>query len=253
MRTIVFQSYTPGPIPVWIKTCLDTVEAWSILKGHTYRFLNDELFDPVPSDFRERCGREILPVTDVARAMWMRRLHAEGFERVIWMDADVLVFDPAGFEVGGDDDYALAREIWVEPSRTGGRTAVHRKVNNCVAYVDAGSTFLDTYLAEVLEKPRLGALDAGTSVFTAWEARGKVPLIEGVCTVNHALIHDLVRGQQSFIRIHDAALGHRTHAAHFVHSYSRPRSGLFFLAERNFEKAVERVSATGGAVLNPRG
>ena len=42
------------------------MRAWAASAGHAYEFVDDRLFELVPGWFRERCGAELLPQTDLA-------------------------------------------------------------------------------------------------------------------------------------------------------------------------------------------
>jgi hypothetical protein len=65
-------------------------------RGLAYEVVGDELFDAVPADltpWAAPASLGLLPATDVARLALMRRRLADGWESVLWLDADVLVFD----------------------------------------------------------------------------------------------------------------------------------------------------------------
>ena len=90
--TLILQSFTPPPWPAWRRRCIRSVERWAAGKGCTHRFIGDELFDPIPPAAREGCKGARLPLADIGRLMWLERLLAVGWRRVIWLDADILIF-----------------------------------------------------------------------------------------------------------------------------------------------------------------
>src|SRR4029079_13839139 len=94
MQTLVIQSYRTRDVAAWISACLRSVQAWAAAAGYRYEFVDDRLFDYAPAWVRERCGKQLLPITDVARMYLLRERLAHGWDRVIWVDADVLVFAP---------------------------------------------------------------------------------------------------------------------------------------------------------------
>jgi hypothetical protein len=253
LNGLVLQSYRPGPRPGWIDACMGSVQRWSALKGLNVLVLGDELLEIVPAEIRERCGPAMCPVTDVGRVLWAERLLAQGWPRVVWLDADLLIFDPAGFEIDLRPRLTLCREAWV--SRTPRGLSVRFNVNNSVMAMGAGShltRYLDFARRRLLDAShRVGELSVGTPAFTRSHARSPVPLADSVAMVNHLLIRDLNDGRSGALRAQAAALGRPSCAAHFTHSYGResPDRVRVAVGEAAFERAVERVLSSGGAVL----
>ncbi|MDP6952040.1 MAG: hypothetical protein QGF53_04695, partial [Alphaproteobacteria bacterium] len=144
MKTIVFQSFRDDRSGA-IGRCLASVEAWAARQGYAYRFLGDELFDRVPDWFRERVAGDRLPMSDLARLVVARELLDEGWETVVWLDADVLVFDPENFRISLDDGYAFSREVWL---RRGGadKLLATEGLHNAVCAFARGNAFLEFYI-----------------------------------------------------------------------------------------------------------
>ena len=99
MNAIVYQSYRTQNVPGWIQQCLRIVPIWARAQGYEYRFFDEALFDRLPAWFRKRVSHRILPMSDLARLLLARELLDEGFDRVVWVDADVLIFDIKQFSV----------------------------------------------------------------------------------------------------------------------------------------------------------
>jgi len=93
MKTVVYQSYRTRDVAPWLATCQASVRDWAARAGHDYRHYGDELFDRVPDWYRAKAGSLVLPVSDLARLVLARELLAEGYDRTVWVDADLLVFD----------------------------------------------------------------------------------------------------------------------------------------------------------------
>ena len=94
----IIQAWQADETPAWIATCLASVRGWAVLRGYRYT-CTDRFFDVVPAALRARCGAETGPLTDVARTELMAAAHADGTDLAVWIDADVLVFDPANFAI----------------------------------------------------------------------------------------------------------------------------------------------------------
>src|SRR3712207_5158733 len=126
-KTLVFQSYRTDAVPLWLERCLASVRHWSELQGFGYRLLGDELFDILPAGVDLRSAPQGLAATDLARLLWCRRFLDEGFARVVWADADILVLSAGAFTLP-DAPYLLCRELWTGLEE--GKVAYVWAVNN---------------------------------------------------------------------------------------------------------------------------
>jgi hypothetical protein len=145
VKTLVYQSYRTGAVPAWIETCRHSVRAWASSSGADYRFIGDEIFDLVPAWFAGKAEGRKQIVTDLGRLVLARRFLGEGYERVVWLDADTLVFDPARFNLDPRGGYAFGSEVWIQ--RDGeGRLRAFTNVHNAITVFDAGNSFLDFYI-----------------------------------------------------------------------------------------------------------
>ena len=142
-KTLVLQSHT-NPLPHnWLTTCITSVKHWAEHNNYDYQFLNDELFDYVPWALVEKPRTKPIIATDLARIKALQAYLAQGFETVIWCDADFLIFDPARFVIP-DEEYALGREVWVQADRSiSGKLTVRVKVHNAFLMFRAANAFLD--------------------------------------------------------------------------------------------------------------
>ncbi|MBL6929578.1 MAG: hypothetical protein ISR44_10435 [Rhodospirillales bacterium] len=145
MKTVVYQSYRTTDVPAWIETCLTSVRQWAGAQGFEYRFFGDEFLQFVPSWYREKADGRIPIVTDLARLLTARGFLEEGFERTIWLDADVLVFDPDHFGISVTNEFAFGEEVWVQPSASGGLRA-YRNVHNAICVFARDNAMLDFYI-----------------------------------------------------------------------------------------------------------
>lgn len=76
-----------------------SVSDWARHYGYDYRKLNSGFFEKVPDWFFARCSGQIHPITDLARLLVMQQELSTSYERVVWLDADVLIFDPENFSI----------------------------------------------------------------------------------------------------------------------------------------------------------
>lgn len=144
LKTLVLQSHT-YPLPhTWIKLCIDSVKNWATANSYDYLFLGDEIFNSVDEDILEKTSSQPVIATDLARIISMKNHLSNGYDRVIWCDADFLIFAPANFSLL-QEPYLLGREVWIQNDKECKLTA-HIKVHNAFMMFQQGNSFLDFYI-----------------------------------------------------------------------------------------------------------
>ncbi|MFT5221193.1 MAG: hypothetical protein ACI9LO_001367 [Planctomycetota bacterium] len=142
-KTLLIQSHR-HPLPFqWIESCLESVKNWSEQRGFDYRFLGDELFDPVPELLMQKTAGQHVIASDLARLFQLQQGLRDGYDTVLWCDADFLIFNAPEFNLCGSD-YALGREVWVQRDDQG-KLRAFSKVHNAFLMFRKGNSFLDFY------------------------------------------------------------------------------------------------------------
>lgn len=197
---LVLQACPPAEVDGWLGDCMQSVRAWAAANRFDYRCLDDELFAVLPKALRP--GGRITPViaSDLARLEWARGLLRRGEARaVLWLDADVLVFDPARLVLPATD-HAVGREVWVQADDDG-KWRSYRKVHNAALFFrgdGAGrNSFLDFYAdtgRRFLEQNTGGvpAQFIGPKLLTALHNVVQLPVMEAVGMISPALALDLL-------------------------------------------------------------
>jgi len=177
--TLVIQSHRQ-PLPhTWLRPCIDSVKKWAKQQRYDYHFIGDEIFDTLPAWVLEKTQSQKVIATDLARLKCLQHFLTAGYQRVIWLDADFLIFAPDDFQLPERDalpeGYAVGREVWVQPKTTEQEPAknkatklkAYKKVHNAFLLFDAQfsqrNSFLDFYSAhaERLLKQISGTLNGG--------------------------------------------------------------------------------------------
>lgn len=195
--TLVIQSHR-SPLPYrWLERCLASVRDWCALHAYGYRFLGDELFEGLPESIRSTVPGQTVIASDLARLLVLRDALHSGYQTAVWLDADVLIFDPAAFVLPAQS-YAAGREVWVQHDKHG-RLRSYRKVHNAFLLFARGNSFLDFYADTALRLLRLntGPVPAqfiGPKLLTALHNVACLPVLETAGMLSPLVIRDLLAG-----------------------------------------------------------
>lgn len=253
VSTVVYQSYRTRGVPLWIARCLRTVRRWAERRGHAYELVDDALFDEVPGWYRDKVDGDKVIMSDLGRLHHARRLLAE-HQRVIWVDADIVVFDEDRFRTEVDESYAVCREAWL--SRTvEGQLSFFSRVNNMVLVFDRGNPFLDFYQhaceSIVRRAPGpVGRLDVGTRFLTVLHHAAPLPLLTSVALLSPLLMQDLTSGDGALTRLFMERVQEPLGAANLCASFRNTRVDGVVMEDRLFDAVVSRLVESRGEVLN---
>lgn len=196
--TLVIQSHRQ-PLPRrWLKTCIKSVRQWAAQHGFDYRFVgDDQLFASVPDDLLKKTENRKVIATDLARLRVLQAGLKEGYQRVVWCDADFLIFNPDEFCLP-DADYALGREVWIQQHGEND-LKVYTKVHNAFLMFAAANHFLDFYAdsAERLLRLNRGGMPPqfiGPKLLTALHNIVQCPVLETAGMLSPPVMRDVIEG-----------------------------------------------------------
>ena len=200
--TLIYQSFRKHNVPEWIQRCLESVQDWTKEKGYSYRFIDDEMFEYAPDWYRQKVKDNVQLVSDISRLKLARRFLLEGYERVIWIDADLLIFDPVNFAIDTEEGVHFCREIWIDADLN--RNVIHqKKINNSVCVFHEGNVFLDFYidacLKLVADRTNIPHVLVGTTFLTALKEIYPFPEITNVGIISPVLVYDLLTENSGFL------------------------------------------------------
>jgi hypothetical protein len=194
---LVVQSHRqPLPAP-WYEACVASVRSWARARGYGYRWYGDELFDRLPAELLEKCRDRPVVAADLARLRLLEALLADGFERVVWIDADVLVLRPARFDLP-EADALFGREVWIQVDAAG-RLRTYRKIHNALLAFTAASPVLPfyRYAAERIvarHRGRMVAQLVGPKLLTLLHNAIGFEVLETAGMLSPAVARDVVAG-----------------------------------------------------------
>ena len=140
--TLVVQSHRL-PLPhAFLSQATDSVKQWALAQGFGYEFIDDQLFDRLTPELYGKCTQQLVVATDLARLVVLQELLASGAQRVVWCDADTLIFAPDQIELP-ISGAAFGRESWLQYEQ--GTLRIRRKIHNAFMVFCAGDPVLDFY------------------------------------------------------------------------------------------------------------
>lgn len=181
-----------------MRHCLASAEAWARAAGHDYRFAGDEIFAQVPDWYMAKVGSKLPVATDYGRLVLLQAALAEGYEQVAWLDADVVVFDPA-FRLDFDGTCAFGQEVWVQEKD--GRLEARKNVHNAVCAFRQGCPVLP-FLRHTVESlmrrvdpDRIAPQFAGPKLLNALHPLCDFALLPQAGALSPLVLKDLCEGE----------------------------------------------------------
>jgi hypothetical protein len=277
-KTIVFQSYRTYNVAGWIDDCLWTVRQWASKLGYDYAFLGDEIFDSIPGWFKEKTsgtpGKMCL-WSDLARLQTAKRFLSEGYDRTVWLDADILIFDPEAFSISIHKGTGFCEEIWLEKvawsealadpvefarkkrrslTRLWSSINCYRRINNAVSVFNQDNNFLDFYISSCLDlvshKEALVTTELGASFLSPLGGKYDFTLIDDVGLFSPLVLDDIASGRAGYLETYMRRCGRRLHAANLCGSFLSRRVDGVHMREELYERVVGRLLDTRGEVVN---
>ncbi len=198
-KTLVLQSHQQ-PLPTqWLQKCIDSVCSWAVNNNYDYKFIDDELFDYLSTDILNKTKRQTVIAADLARLLALKKYLKDGYEVVIWCDADFLIFLPEIFIIP-DESYAIGREVWIQKTNdNANKLTAYIKVHNAFMMFRKNNSFLEFYIdtAERLILKNTGNMPPqyiGPKLLTAIHNIAQCPVLESAGMLSPLVIKDIASG-----------------------------------------------------------
>jgi len=202
VKTLVVQSFRRDDVPEAIERCMASVRGWAAAQGYDYQFRGDELFALCGPDYLARAGDNKRTITNLARLEWIRASFADGYERAIWLDADIFVFDPARFSLDLREGYAFGKESYV--TWGGGAMVAHGTHNAALVFAGPHPDLdrmieLIRYIAA--SRPLKDNFQVGVRLLTGLHAGFRFPLLTTVGMLGSDILRSLANGGSPLLRV----------------------------------------------------
>ncbi len=223
----------------------------------TYRIMGDEFFDLVPDWYRRIARQRITVVTDLARLLLARQCLEEGFDRVVWIDSDVVVFNPRYLYLDPDLSYGYCREVWVEKDRFG-RLNVTLKVNNSACLFGNDSvarTHLEDYIGACtsimagLTRVR-DHTEVGTKFLTSQDRQRSLPILRGLGLINPIIMKALLTSDTEVLKLFMTWQDGPLHGVNLCNYFRARREGGPGITDEVYSAVLDKLMEREGHLLN---
>jgi hypothetical protein len=238
---------------------MTSVQEWTRNRSFDYEFVGDEFFSFAPEWFREKCAEHFYPVTDIARLHLMKK-RMPRYERMVWIDADVIVFDADQFSIETEMGYAFSHEMMLGIRSGGQRELSGWSINNAVMVMHRGNPMLDYYIfaaEEIVRRtplPQFSRTMIGPKFLNALSSVMPIERLTCVGLFTPEYMNILAHGtDRRLLAAYRQKFGFQMAAAnlcHFVRGET-PRADIERL-DKTFERGIELLLESKGALVNAR-
>lgn len=237
---------------------MTSVRRWAEGAGWDYLCLDDTFFSLAPDWTRQLCQGNLYAVTDIARLVWARKMLEAGYDRVVWADADLLVFAPQALSraLTGISGHGFSRELFLRMENDGHIKPLHG-LNNALMLFDRGDATLDGYLAacyaqlHALAQGPVPRTALGPAILRQIATTTPLNLIDGVGLFSPLIMREIAidggRLTREYLR-HCTTFPAAANLCHFMRNATPPRRRAAF--DQLYDHAVVRLLESAGQVLN---
>jgi hypothetical protein len=247
-RTVVIQSFRQHDVAEWVRRCLNSVRRWAASRDYDYCFYGDEIRELCGPDYLARVGNNWRSITNLARLEATRLKLAEGYERVIWLDADVFVFDQAGFELETEAGYAFSREVYVVRNPDGSAHLVKTSLHNAGFLFTPRQTDLELFIHIIRHTVKTRVISSnfqvGILLISGLAETLAIPAMTSVAMFSSDVVTSIAEDDVKFLREFARYHGFRIQAANIGWGSKKQFSDACVMA------AMDRLEMTSGDVVN---
>ena len=232
---------------------MDGVKDWSESRGWDYKRVGDEIFDLVPKEYREKSQNEIHLMVDLARLILAHRFLSR-YERVVWLDADVLILDPDSFLDDWPNSFAFSHEIWLNNEGGAGVLKAKRNINNavcCFCRPDARlNFFIDATYRRVMDLKNLRHFDASTTFLSQLNDIYTLPQFLNVALFSPHITQAILKNEEALVQWYGSQLPSKVKAVNLCLTFVGNEFEGIKLTDRDMECLIKILRNGQGEVIN---
>jgi hypothetical protein len=251
--TIVIQTFRNHTIPAWIQRCLDSVQKWTGLHEYDYSLAGDEFYDLCGPEYLARGSKNPQAITNLARLVATRQRLDAGYQRVIWMDADVFVFDPAKlvFDFPAEKlttGYAFGREVWLTRNSEGVPSVTVPIAHNAATFFTQAAVDLDMLITLIrhidAKRQIISNFQVGVRLLRGLQYSLMFPTFSHVGAFSPVLLRALAERDETVLQIYGQAYRYQACAGNLGLSLKD------HITEDVLWRAMDHLEAGAGDAIN---
>lgn len=223
------------------------MQRWANTRGYDYRLTDDSVFALCGPEYLAQVGDNKRSITNLCRLELIKLAFAEGYDRAIWMDADVLVFAPERLDFAPTERISFPRETWIMPWDD--RWVARLSLNNCVVLCPSQDTDLDLIIHATRQRARYAVTDnlqVGGRLLRGLYEFMFFPLLANVGMFSNHTVMALASGHAEVL--HHQAVRHGTPV--FAANLCASEHLTPPVPEPMAHAAIDRLEETAGEVIN---
>jgi len=251
--TIVIQTFRNHDIPAWIQRCLDSVRQWAALHGHDYSLAGDEFYDLCGRDYLARGPKNPQAITNLARLVATRQQLDAGYRQVVWMDADMFVFDPERLVLNFPaasllTGYAFGREVWLDRDSSGAIRVQGPMAHNAATFFTQAAVDLDMLISLIrhvdAHRQIVSNYQLGVRLLRGLQYSLMFPTFSHAAVLSPDLLRAIVEQHEGSLRIYGRTYRYHACAGNLNLSLQDQ------ISQDVLRRAMDRLEASKGDDLN---
>ena len=191
--------------------------------------------------------------------LYAKKFLNQGYDQTIWMDADVVVFDPDNLNIETTEEYLVCREVWLDTEDDQnlgeGTLFCTEKVTNSLVYFTQKNSFLDFYIyatKSILKNQtgRLSRLAVSTKFLSRLYEIMELPLFPNMGLFSPILMHAIVEDKTEIIELYTKALKSPIYAANLCLSFRNQSHKGIMVTDKLFEQLIDKLLQNKGEMIN---
>jgi len=201
----------------------------------------------------KKVTNQIHLVADLSRLILAKKLLNQGYDKVIWVDADVVVFDDENFDLPLEYEYAFCKELWVDLAPSG-KLIFRRAINNAVCFFTKKSAFLDGYIDMckkiVADGNPLTHATIGTEFLTSINKKERLDFIDNVGLFSPYVLLAIYKNNSLFLQNYLNLFSNKVGAANVCTTFVNRDFLGSKLTNEFYEQIVIALLSSKGTIIN---
>jgi hypothetical protein len=229
------------------------VQNWAAFHGHDYSLAGDEFYELCGPEYLARGAKNPQAITNLARLVATRQRLDAGYRRVIWMDADMFVFNPAKlvFDFTAESlttGYAFGREVWVSRDPSDVAQVTRPRAHNAAMLFTPSAVDLDmliTLIRHIVAKRQIVAnFQIGVHLLRGLQYSLMFPTFSHVGMFSPVLLRALAEHDEKVLQLYGRAYRYQAYAGNLCLSLKdQTTEGVIW-------DAMDQLEVAAGEAIN---